>query len=232
MAAPLQAPPPSSRDELGPAGRRALVGGVVVAHVLGGWALLQVDAVREAVAQVAPVLMVDMIAPPTPEPPAPAPPPKPQPKVIAPAPPPLLAAAPTPSPAPPTFVVPEPPPPAPPTPLVTPPVPPAPPAQAPAPAQPEPKKIPASAVQYVTQPRLNFPLLSKRSGESGMVVLRITVDAGGRLKAATVHRSSGFARIDQAALDDIRSARFQPQMEDGKPIEWQTLARLDYVLDR
>ncbi len=85
-------------------------------------------------------------------------------------------------------------------------------------------------MRYDKLPDLNFPLLSKRAREEGTVVLRITVDATGRLKQATVHRSSGFERIDQAALRDIHSARFVPYMEDGKPVEWQTLAPLAYEL--
>lgn len=85
-------------------------------------------------------------------------------------------------------------------------------------------------MRYVKLPELNFPALSKRAREQGTVVLRITVDVNGRLKDATVHRSSGFERIDQAALQDIRSARFAPYTEDGKPVEWQTLAPLAYEL--
>ena len=92
------------------------------------------------------------------------------------------------------------------------------------------KQIAPSAVRYLTLPKLNFPLLSKRAHESGVVVLRITVDVAGRLKDATVQKSSGFERLDQQALQDIRSARFMPQMEDGKPIEWGTRAPLAYDL--
>lgn len=224
--APL--PLPARSDELGPQGRRALIGGVVAAHLVGGWALLQIDAVRDAVREVVPVMMVDMIAPP--EPPRPEPPPTPQPKHLAPAPAPVIAAAPTPTPAPPTFVAP-PPEPAPLQPVNVAPAPPAPPAPAPAPpAPPALKKIPPSAVRYLVQPKLNFPLLAKRARESGTVVLRIAVDAAGRLSGAWVQKSSGFERIDQAALQDIRSARFAPQMEDGKPVDWETTAALAYDL--
>ncbi|MFT7722306.1 MAG: energy transducer TonB [Roseateles sp.] len=228
---PLLAPalPPARGDELGPNGRRALIGGVVVAHLVGGWALLQVDAVRSAVREVAPVLMVNMIAPPEPPKPAPPPPPPAPARRVAPTPAPIIAAAPSPSPAPAAFVAPEPDP-APPAPVQVaaapaPPAPPAPPAVAPGPRQ-----IAPSAVRYERLPELHFPALSRRAREEGTVVLRITVDAAGRLKQATVQRSSGFERIDQAALHDIRSARFVPYMEDGKPVEWQTLAPLVYEL--
>ncbi|HEY1092670.1 MAG TPA: energy transducer TonB, partial [Burkholderiaceae bacterium] len=207
-------------------GRALLTGGVLLAHLLAGWALLQVDAVRLAVQQVVPTLMVDMIAPPEPEKPV-AQPPKAK-ALPTPAPPPLIAAAPTPSPTPtpPVFVAPIPVP-APPTPLVSAPVPPAPPVQA-APAPAALKQVPPSAVRYLVMPKLHFPLLSQRAKESGVVVLRIVVDAEGRLKSASVQQSSGFARLDEQAKQDIRSARFVPQTEDGKPVEWETLAPLAY----
>ncbi|MDN3918923.1 energy transducer TonB [Roseateles violae] len=232
-AAPLRlgAPPAAQSDDLGPNGRRWLTGGVLLAHVVGGWALLQIDSVRQVISGTPPTIIVDMIAPAEPPRPAPPPPPAPQPRKIAPAPASLIAAAPTPTPAPPSFVAPAPEP-APPTPVQAAPAPPAPPAPVAAPAEAQPKKVPPGSVRYLTQPKLNFPLLSKRLHESGMVVLRIVVDVNGRLKDASVLKSSGFERLDQQALQDIRSARFVPQTEDGKPIEIETKAALAYDLDR
>lgn len=95
-----------------------------------------------------------------------------------------------------------------------------------------PKRVPPSAVHYLAKPRLNYPLMSRRAKESGVVVLRILVDIEGRLADAVVHRSSGFARLDEQALIDIRSARFAPQTEDGRAIAWETLAPLAYDLER
>ncbi|MDC6170684.1 energy transducer TonB, partial [Paucibacter sp. XJ19-41] len=133
--------------------------------------------------------------------------------------------------APPAFVVPAPEPA--PAPVVAvapaPPAPPAPPAQV-APAVP--RQIPPSAVRYVVEPRLTVPLLSRRLGEQGLVHLRIVVDARGQLKEASLKKSSGFARIDQQALQDIRSARFAPYLDNGQPVEWETTALLSYELDR
>lgn len=233
-AAALPTPPqiaaPAPVDELGPTARRVLTGGVLAAHVLGGWALLQVDAVRQAVIAAAPI-MVSLIDAPEPPKPAPPPPPKPQVQKPRPAPAPVIAAAPSPAPAPPAFVVPAPEPA--PAPVVAvapaPPAPPAPPAQV-APAVP--RQIPPSAVRYVVEPRLTVPLLSRRLGEQGLVHLRIVVDARGQLKEASLKKSSGFARIDQQALQDIRTARFAPYLDNGQPVEWETTALLSYELDR
>lgn len=100
------------------------------------------------------------------------------------------------------------------------------------PAPPAVHQIPAHAVRYLAEPRLNMPLLSRRSGEQGLVQLRILVDAQGRLKEASVKKSSGYERLDKAALEDIKSARFSPYLLQGQPVEWETTAQLSYELER
>lgn len=221
----------ASPDELSPAARRCLTGGVVAAHLLGGWALLQVEAVRQAVVEAAP-MMVSLIVPPDRLKPPPPPPPLPTPPMrkSPPAPAPLIVAAPIPTPIAPSFVAPAPTP-APPAPPVAAPAPPAPPAPPVVAAPPTPKVIPAHAVRYLAEPRMTVPVLSRRLGEQGVVYLRIVVDARGQLKDVSVKKSSGFARLDQQALQDIRTARFAPQAENGQPIEWETTAPLSYELD-
>ena len=232
---PLQ----SQADVLSPGARKLLTGGVLAAHVIGGWALLQIDSVRHAVVEMVPI-MVSLVAaagppsrplllPPLPTP-LPAPPQK---YVSAPAPTPLIAAAPTPSSASSDFVSALVAVPVPVTPGVTTavPAPPGPPAPASPPAPSTLKQVPASAVRYLLEPKMSVPLLSRRLGESGTVLLRIVVDVRGHLKDATLHKSSGFARLDGQALQDIRSARFVPQTDNGLPIEWETLAPMAYELD-
>lgn len=91
-----------------------------------------------------------------------------------------------------------------------------------------PKEIPASAVRYVTEPHLHIPRVSRKLGESGTVVLRIVVGADGQLKSAALKRSSGFERLDQQALIDIRTARFEPYLEKGQAIDWEADAGLQY----
>ncbi|NDY93992.1 hypothetical protein G3A44_22635, partial [Ideonella sp. TBM-1] len=104
---PLPPRPAARQDELGPLGRQALVGAAVVAHLAAAWGLMQLDGVRQAVTEAAP-LMVQWIAPPA-DTPAPPPPPPPKPRVTPPTPAPVIAAAPAPAQeAAPAFVAPEP----------------------------------------------------------------------------------------------------------------------------
>lgn len=205
---------PSTADDLPPAHKRAVLLAIVALHGLAGWALLQVAPVRAALAQAAP-MMVDLLAPPAPEPlpEPPAPPPPPQPVAKKPPPPaPVVVAAAPPAPAP--FVVPEAPPepaplPPPPPPVEVPPAPPAP--------APLPREIPPEAIRYLEPPAPDYPRLSRRLNERGLVVVRVFVDADGLPRTVQIAQSSGFARLDEAALEGVRRARFRPYAENGRP---------------
>lgn len=236
---PTGAPPPADRPplplaraahDLRAGERRLLIGAIAGAHLVGLWALFQVEAVRQAVREAVPV-MVDFIPPEAPPRPAPPPPPSPRPPAPAPRPQPVIAAAPTPVPAPAPFVVPAPEPaPAPPV-VMAAPSPPAPPAPVPPPAPPAPKLLPATAVSYLVQPPIEVPMASRRLGESGTVLLRVLVDAAGLPRQVSLHKSSGFPRLDEQAQQAMRRARFKPQTDNGQPIEWVVIAPLQYEVE-
>lgn len=221
--------PSASREELPAGARAAFTAGIVAAHVAALWALLQVDAVRQAVAEVAPIV-VDIVAPPAPVPTPPPPPPPPRPRTpTPPKPAPVIAAAPSPAPAP-AYTVP-PPPPEPPVQqeVFTPPAPPAPPAPAPAPVGP--KVVPASALKYRVAPKTEVPLASRRMGESGTVVLRVVVDTRGMPARWAVIRSSGHPRLDANATSAMGQARFEPCTENGVAVVCESTASFIYELE-
>ena len=215
-AAGLRVPPlprpGDGADGLSPNQRRMMVVAILAAHVAGVWGLLQVQQVRDVVREAAPVF-VDLIAPSAS--PAPPPAPAPQPILKKPVPAPVISAAPRPAPA--AFVVAPPPEvpqsPAPPAPVAVVEAPPAPPAPAPAP-----KMIPASAIQYLVPPEPEYPRLSRRNGETGTVIVRAFADEAGVPHQVQVERSSGFARLDAAAMSAVRKTRFKPYTENGKPV--------------
>jgi protein TonB len=53
-----------------------------------------------------------------------------------------------------------------------------------------------------------YPPTSRRLGEQGTVKLRVLVDEKGRPTNVVVGQSSGFARLDQAAMEAVRKWRF------------------------
>jgi protein TonB len=221
--------PAAPADVLGPNARRGLALGMLAAHLAAGWALLQIEPVRQALGTVAPIV-VDLLAPPAPEVP-PAPPPPPPRLEKPPTPRPIIAAPPAPTPLPPEAPVFEAPPPPPEPPAPEPVVavaPPAPPPPAPAP---EPKTIPATAVDYLTPPVLTYPAQSQRRGEHGRVLVRVLVDARGAPQKMSISRSSGFARLDEAALAAVRATRFKPHTENGVALPFWVLIPLVFEIE-
>lgn len=74
---------------------------------------------------------------------------------------------------------------------------------------------------YLENPPPAYPLLSRRFGEEGRVMLRVLVDAQGRPQVVEVGRSSGFARLDQAAVQAVERWHFVPAQRGGQTVsEW------------
>lgn len=222
----------SAAEPLGPGARRALVAGMAVAHLVAGWALLQVPAVRQAAGQFAPI-MVELIAP-APEAPAPPPPPKPTPRTPPP-PAPVIAAAPAPIPQPaPVFTAPPPPPEPPalpaPTAAPAPPAPPAPPLP-PAPAPAAPRQVVLTETDWIRAPALDYPLASRRLREQGVVLVRALIDPRGVPRQVQLQKSSGYPRLDQEALGKAATARVKPRTENGVPFEFWIVMPLAFELD-
>lgn len=200
---------------------RAVVIGIALLHVAAIWGLLQIKAVRDAVAAAAP-MMFEMVREPAPVPPAPPPQSKPIPKVVPPTP---LIATPTPSSS--SFVVeqpePETPEPAEPVVMQAPPAPAAPP--------PPPKMIPASAIQYRVQPQMEYPRASRPFRESGRVITRVYVDETGMPRTVQIAKSSGFPRLDEAGIKAVQKARFKPYTENGQASAGWALIPLNFELE-
>jgi periplasmic protein TonB len=83
-------------------------------------------------------------------------------------------------------------------------------------------------VQYRVLPPVQVPRAARRAGESGTVWLRVVVDTEGRAAHVQLHRSSGFARLDEQALWAMRQALFRPHTRDGRPVEVEVIAPIEY----
>ena len=64
-------------------------------------------------------------------------------------------------------------------------------------------------------PRPEYPDFAKRKGWQGECLLRVVVTAEGRADSVAVHRSSGFAILDQSAVAAVRRWRFLPSVDGG-----------------
>ena len=76
----------------------------------------------------------------------------------------------------------------------------------------------------ITQPE--YPPASRRAGEEGTVHLQVYVLETGRAGEIKVAKSSGFPKLDEAAVKEVqRNWRFVPGKEDGKPVAmWHIFA--------
>lgn len=189
-------------------------------------------------------LMVSLIAP-EPEAPKPPPPkvePRPPepvpPQVQKPLPPPPVLVAERPTPAPqPVVEAPKPVPTPEPVPEVLPPPPPpapvavAEPRPAPPPPAPPPPPTPPRAADYLSNPKPPYPALSRRLGEEGVVRLNILVNADGTVARAEIEKSSGYTRLDEAALRTVQSSwKFEPARQAGKPVQAWVIVPIQFSL--
>jgi protein TonB len=107
----------------------------------------------------------------------------------------------------------------------------APPAPArPAPAAPAPIVPPDFSAAQLNNPKPAFPFLSKRAREEGVVLLKVLVSTEGRAARLQVEESSGFERLDEAALATVRKWRFVPATQAGQPREAWVLVPVTFSL--
>lgn len=68
----------------------------------------------------------------------------------------------------------------------------------------------------ITQP--DYPALSRRRGESGTAYVHFVVGLTGKLESIELKKSSGFSRLDDAALAALRASTCKPYLENGEPV--------------
>jgi periplasmic protein TonB len=64
----------------------------------------------------------------------------------------------------------------------------------------------------------NYPVISKRRGESGTAYVHFVVGLSGNLENISLQKSSGYDRLDQAALDAVKESSCKPYLENGVPV--------------
>lgn len=75
-----------------------------------------------------------------------------------------------------------------------------------------------------------YPALSRRLAEAGAVVLWVELNEAGQVAMARVHSSSGFDRLDDAALAAVRRWTCAPPLRNGRPARATALQPFQFVL--
>jgi protein TonB len=82
-----------------------------------------------------------------------------------------------------------------------------------------------------TQPR--YPMLARRLGEQGAVLLTITIGADGSVENAAVAKSSGKADLDEAAVIWVTDHwKYRPASRNGQPVAAQIEAQVVFDLNQ
>jgi len=110
------------------------------------------------------------------------------------------------------------------------------PAPAPAPPAPPVAAAPAAAAPAIGRPTMelnapkdvahlecniavpDYPAMSRRRGESGTALVKFVVGLTGKIENIELKKSSGSSRLDDAALDAMRSSACKPYKENGVAI--------------
>ncbi len=77
--------------------------------------------------------------------------------------------------------------------------------------------LPSSDADYLNNPPPAYPRLSKRMGEQGTVIVRVFIGLQGTAEQAEIRTSSGYDRLDKAALDTVQRWRYVPGKRHGNP---------------
>ena len=70
----------------------------------------------------------------------------------------------------------------------------------------------------LANPAPRYPWFARRRGQEGRVVLRVRVGPDGAAEAVSIHRSSGYRLLDEAAAAAVGAWRFAPARQDGRPV--------------
>ena len=97
-----------------------------------------------------------------------------------------------------------------------------------APAGPPVVQLPSSDAAYLQNPKPPYPPISRRLNEQGKTTVKVLIGLDGLPQRAEIAQSSGFERLDQAALATVMRWRFVPGRRGGVaeamwfniPINW------------
>jgi len=64
----------------------------------------------------------------------------------------------------------------------------------------------------------DYPALSRRRGEAGTAYVNFVIGVSGAIENIELAKSSGYPRLDDAALAAMRASSCRPYTENGAPV--------------
>jgi protein TonB len=84
---------------------------------------------------------------------------------------------------------------------------------------------------YLNNPAPAYPLISRRQGESGKVLLLVQVTPHGTAALVELKQSCGFPRLDEAALEAVRKWHFVPARHGDVAVAASVVVPLSFKLN-
>ncbi len=84
---------------------------------------------------------------------------------------------------------------------------------------------------YLNNPRPPYPMVARRMGYNGKVILNVEVLAEGRAGQVLLYKSSGYDILDNAALQTVKTWKFSPAKRFGQPVTQWFLVPIKFSLE-
>lgn len=75
----------------------------------------------------------------------------------------------------------------------------------------------AAKPDYLSNPPPNYPEDARQAHQEGLVIIRAVISPNGSVLSVTISRSSGFASLDNAAMEAVQNWKFKPGSIAGVP---------------
>ncbi len=86
-------------------------------------------------------------------------------------------------------------------------------------------------IQYRRSEAPKYPLSAIEQGQSGMVVLRVTVSSTGEPEQVEIESAEPPSVFDTAAIDAVKNWKFQPKIENGVAVQGKVLVPICFSLE-
>jgi len=84
---------------------------------------------------------------------------------------------------------------------------------------------------YLNNPRPPYPMVARRMGYNGKVILNVEVLAEGKAGQVLLHQSSGYEILDKSALQTVKTWKFSPAKRFGQPVTQWFLVPIKFSLE-
>lgn len=103
---------------------------------------------------------------------------------------------------------------------------------APARAEAEPAvELPKFGAAYLNNPAPVYPPMARRLGEQGRVLLKVLVSESGNAEKVQLENSSGYNKLDQAAIEAVKQWTFIPAKRSNQAISAYVLVPIKFSLN-